>query len=102
MKNILNENPTQKLSGRLLFSTTFVEGSDILHKKILDIGCGFGWFELFALKHGSKSIAAIEISEADLAVARKYLGGKKIDFSVAGALWIFLSNIQKHADNVKD
>ena len=76
MKNLLNERPDLNLNARLKFSNSLVEPSDIKNKKILDIGCGFGWFELNALKKGSKEIAGIEISALDLKPARENIKDK--------------------------
>ena len=42
---------------------------------MLDVGCGFGWFELFALEHGPATIVGVDVSDADLATARKHVEG---------------------------
>lgn len=86
MKNIFNEKPTDKLSSRSLFNTTFVEDEDIKNKDILDIGCGFGWFELNVLKRGCKSIRGIEKSNKELKTAIKYLKNEKVKFSEMSGL----------------
>lgn len=85
MKNILNQTPKDKLNTRLKFSVSFVKDEDVKNKKILDIGCGFGWFELDVLKRGVKQVAGIEISEEDLRAPR-LIEDKKAIFKVAGAL----------------
>lgn len=85
MKNILNQKPSDKLNARLQFSMGFVDESDIKNKKILDIGCGFGWFELNALDRGVKQIAGIEITNEDLKAARQ-IKDKRTIFKVGGAL----------------
>jgi ubiquinone/menaquinone biosynthesis C-methylase UbiE len=113
MKNILNEKPDKKITGRLKFSTEFVSDKDIKSKKILDIGCGFGWFELNALKKGVKQIAGIEISSEDLKAARENIKDKRAIFKVGGGLkvpfkdsyfdtvvaWEVIEHIPKNTEN---
>lgn len=86
MKNILNEKPNKKLTGRLKFSTKFVSDKDVKDKKILDIGCGFGWFELNILSRGVKEIVGLEISSLDLKTAKENIKDKKVSFKIGGAL----------------
>lgn len=85
MKNILNQLPTDTLIPRLKFTLKFVDLKDIRKKKILDIGCGFGWFELNAIKRGAREIWGIEISDEDL-IAAKHIKDKRVNFKVGGAL----------------
>ena len=35
-------------------------------RAVLDVGCGFGWFELTALDRSASSIVGLEISKSDL------------------------------------
>jgi len=86
MKNILHQKPTDELNARLKFSTKFVKDSNIKNKKVLDIGCGFGWFELNVLSRGVKEIAGIEISLEDLKTAKNNIEDKRAIFKVGGAL----------------
>jgi len=83
MKNIINEKPTNKLAGRMLFSVKFVDGEDIRNKRILNIGCGYGWFELYALQKDAKEIIGTEVSDDDLSTARKYINHSKVKFIAA-------------------
>lgn len=85
MKNILNEKPVLELNARLRQSIYFVKDSDIKNKKVLDIGCGFGWFELNALNRGVKEIFGIEITEKDLTAAKTIKDNRAI-FKIGGAL----------------
>jgi len=112
MKNILNEKPINKLTARLNFSTKFVLDKDLKDKKVLDIGCGFGWFELNALDRGVKQIAGIEISAEDLKAA-KSIKDKRVIFEIGGALklpfednyfdtvvaWEVIEHIPKHTES---
>lgn len=86
MKNIINEKPNMKLTGRLQFSTEFASDKDIKDKEVLDIGCGFGWFELDALRRNVKKIVGIEISPNDLKTAEENIKDKRAIFRVGGAL----------------
>lgn len=86
MRNILNEKPTDVLFGRLLEATRFVDRKSIVNKRILDIGCGFGWFELYAIQNSVKNITSIEVSAVDLGTAKKTINHPKVKFVVASAL----------------
>lgn len=88
MKNILNEKPTEKLEGRLAYTTKFVDLNDINGKNILNIGCGFGWFELFALKNNPEKISAIEITEEDLKTAKESIIDRRVKFKIGSAIKI--------------
>src|SRR6266446_6595989 len=68
--NILNEPPPADLHGRLKFTVEkFVDAADIAGKTVLDIGCGYGWFELWAAKQGVKKITGLDMTAADLKTA---------------------------------
>jgi len=86
MRNVLDEKPTADLNGRLSFSVGFVDPSDLFDKTVLDIGCGFGWFELNALSRGVKEIIGTEISEIDLRPINRYLQDPKLVTKVASAI----------------
>ena len=77
MKNIIRERPSSKLIGRLKKTFDFVDIQDIKGKAILDIGCGYGWFEWNAFKKGAKEITGVEISESNLSTIKKYIKNKK-------------------------
>ncbi len=86
MKNILDENPNGVLRGRLRASGRFVHDQDLHGKRVLDIGCGFGWFEVEALKRGVGSIIGIEMTEKDLATAKAHVRDSRARFEIGGAL----------------
>lgn len=86
MNNILNELPSSPLSARLRESMSFVADTDIQGKRILDIGCGFGWFEYGVLARGARRVDGIEVTEADLRTAKENLKDARVSFTVAGAL----------------
>ena len=66
MKNILDDKPDYRAEGRLRATTDFVDQDDIIAKNVLNIGCGYGWFELFALDNQVNEVLGIEITEEDL------------------------------------
>lgn len=43
---------------------------DFAGKRVLDLGCGYGWHCLYAAEHGAIAVTGIDISERMLAVAR--------------------------------
>lgn len=44
---------------------------DVKGKKILDIGCGFGWYEKMAIEAGAKEVIGLEPEEKNFHQARK-------------------------------
>lgn len=42
---------------------------DFEHKRVLDLGCGYGWHCLYAANQGANSVLGVDISEKMLAVA---------------------------------
>lgn len=92
MKNIINAKPDTELHGRVLYSTQFVDDTDVKNKDILDIGCGFGWFELDALKKGCHKIVGLELSNEDLKTAKENIKDERIEFGVGSAINIPYEN----------
>lgn len=88
MKNILNYRPTNKEfnTGYPKYRKSFVSNKDILNKIILDIGCGCGWFELYAIKKKCKKIFGIDVTEKDLKSARDNISDKRVSFKVDNAI----------------
>src|SRR6266567_592385 len=72
--NILNEPPPADLHGRLKFTVEkFVDAADIAGKTVLDIGCGYGWFELWAAKQRVTKITGLDMTAADLKTASEHI-----------------------------
>jgi len=86
VRNVLHEVPSTDLHGIPLQATRFVRHDHIEGQDVLDIGCGFGWFELFALANRVRSITGIEIAEPDLATARAHVKAPNVGFLVASAI----------------
>jgi SAM-dependent methyltransferase len=91
MKNILKESPTEELHGRYIYSTKFCSSIDIKDKEILDIGCGFGWFEYFAYRNNANRIIGIEPEAKNLDIPKSFFKARKVlpqkvSFQVGSAL----------------
>ena len=87
MRNVLQEKPRtyEQLHGRCRFCCDFVVPEDLRNCAVLDIGCGFGWFERFAARHAPQRLIGIEPKEEDLAAARSVAGETRAEFLCAGA-----------------
>jgi SAM-dependent methyltransferase len=96
MKNIIKERPTDTLHGRKLFSTQFVSDDDIREKTILNIGCGYGWFELNAVFKGASLIIGTEIGEKDLNTAKIFARHNNISYQVSNAIALPFANETFH------
>lgn len=44
---------------------------DFKGKRVLDLGCGYGWHCLYAAEHGAASVVGVDLSEKMLEVARQ-------------------------------
>ncbi len=86
MKNIIEAKPTNNIHGRILFNTLFADQKDIIKKDILDIGCGYGWFELHAVTKDCKKVVGIDLTDEDLKTARTHATNKKIAFQIGSAV----------------
>lgn len=53
---------------------------DFKGKRVLDIGCGFGWHCIYAAENGAKSVIGTDISEKMLDVAREKTTYKNVKY----------------------
>lgn len=53
---------------------------DFKNKRVLDLGCGFGWHCLYAIEHGATSAVGIDISEKMLEEAGKRNSSSLIEY----------------------
>ncbi len=71
MKNLVNEKPSDELFGRKKYILEHIDSEDITGKKILNIGCGFGWFE-YNIMEKADHVWGIEPNPDDLNTAKNY------------------------------
>ncbi|MEG0629120.1 MAG: class I SAM-dependent methyltransferase, partial [Enterococcus sp.] len=82
MKNIYDDNAffesysqmtrsQQGLTGAGEWQTLKALLPDFKGKRVLDLGCGYGWHCLYAAEHGATSVVGVDLSEKMLAVARQ-------------------------------
>ena len=50
-------------------------------KRMLDIGCGYGWHSIYAMEQGASSAFGIDISEKMLEVARKKTHAPRVEYA---------------------
>lgn len=53
---------------------------DFKGKRVLDIGCGFGWHCIYAAEHGASQVLGIDLSEKMLAVAREKTSFTNVEY----------------------
>ena len=53
---------------------------DFKGKRVLDLGCGFGWHCRYAVEQGAKHVVGIDISERMLSEARKKTESSLIEY----------------------
>ena len=51
---------------------------DFASKRVLDLGCGYGWHCIYAAEHGAESVTGIDISEKMLETAGEKNSHEKI------------------------
>jgi SAM-dependent methyltransferase len=56
---------------------------DLQDLRVLDLGCGFGWFCRFAREHGAATVLGIDVSERMLARARRETSDAAITYRQA-------------------
>ncbi len=52
-------------------------------KRIVDLGCGFGWFARYAAEQGAKSVLGFDISERMIDRARRDTGNPTVRYEIA-------------------
>lgn len=91
MRVIRKESPKDKLFGFQLFITKLVERKYLSGKRILDIGCGFGWFVNYALTYRVRKITGLDTSKDVLRVAKR-IKRPSVDFVVGSATHLPFKN----------
>ena len=85
MKNLTNEKPQDQLYGRPKWIIESIDLEDFQDKDILNIGCGFGWFE-YNMAPFVKSIIGVEPDEKGLQTAKRNINIENVDFQIGDAL----------------
>jgi len=65
------ERSTKGLAGAGEWETLQQLLPDFSGKRVLDLGCGFGWHCQYAMEHGAKAVTGVDVSEKMLAVAKE-------------------------------
>ncbi|MDD3038588.1 bifunctional 2-polyprenyl-6-hydroxyphenol methylase/3-demethylubiquinol 3-O-methyltransferase UbiG [Bacteroides sp.] len=53
---------------------------DFTNKRVLDLGCGFGWHCIYAIEHGAKFVTGVDISKKMLEEAKKRNSSPQIEY----------------------
>lgn len=53
---------------------------DFSGKRVLDLGCGFGWHCAYALEHGAQSVVGVDLSHKMLSRAKEMVRSPKVQF----------------------
>ena len=53
---------------------------DFRGKRVLDLGCGYGWHCEYAAQHGAQQVTGIDLSERMLQVARRQHAAPQIRY----------------------
>jgi len=85
MRNVLNEAPSRDLHGIQAHAARLVPADDVAGQTVLDVGCGFGWFELYALDHGVRRVIGVEPDDRQLETARRHLRDERAEFTAGSA-----------------
>lgn len=56
---------------------------DLTNKRIVDLGCGFGWFARWARQHGAASVLGVDVSEKMIARAKAETSDSSIVYLLA-------------------
>jgi SAM-dependent methyltransferase len=56
---------------------------DLAGKRVVDLGCGFGWFARFARAQGAASVLGVDLSERMIARAKADTNDSAVDFRIA-------------------
>lgn len=56
---------------------------DLRGKRVVDLGCGFGWFARWARQHGAASVLGLDVSENMIARARASTSDRSVSYKIA-------------------
>lgn len=55
---------------------------DFAGKRVLDLGCGYGWHCIYAAQHGASAVLGTDISEKMLAIAREKTNYQTVEYKL--------------------
>lgn len=58
---------------------------DFKGKRMLDLGCGYGWYSIYAMENGASSVVGIDISQNMLKVAKEKTHFSEVEY-ICGAI----------------
>ena len=58
---------------------------DFKGKRMLDLGCGYGWHSIYAMENGASSVVGIDISQSMLKVAKEKTHFSEVEY-ICGAI----------------
>lgn len=96
---------TQGLAGAGEWETLQSLLPDLSGKRVLDLGCGYGWHCIYAAEHGAASVLGVDLSEKMLAVAREKTQVPQVQYrcaamedveAPAGSFDLVLSSLALH------
>ncbi len=73
----------QGLAGAPEWPTTRAMLPDLNGKRVLDLGCGFGWFARWAREHGATSVLGLDLSENMIGRAKAMTSDPAIEYRIA-------------------
>lgn len=85
MRNLLNQAPNRELHGIQACAAGLVASADLSARTVLDVGCGFGWFELYVLARGVRRVVGVEPDDRELETARRHIRDERAEFTAGGA-----------------
>lgn len=53
---------------------------DFNQKRVLDLGCGYGWHCIYAAEHGAERVVGLDLSEKMLAVAKQKTSYQQVEY----------------------
>nr|WP_269141875.1 class I SAM-dependent methyltransferase [Lientehia hominis] len=74
------ERSKQGLAGAGEWETLEPLLPDFRGRRVLDLGCGYGWHCIYAMEHGASSVTGIDLSEKMLEVARKKTASSQVRY----------------------
>ncbi len=74
------ERSKQGLAGAGEWETLEPLLPDFRGRRVLDLGCGYGWHCIYAMEHGASSVTGIDLSEKMLEAARKKTASSQVRY----------------------